>query len=329
MDFSIFHRDGPLLESDLKNAGSWDILISAYNESDRIALTFEKIKCTHKFWFVQHEYAIEEQSLPSSNLPIIASKPDDRESTSIKGLIDRVKEILSISDSEIREKRICIDSTGFLRPNLLFLILYLYRVVKIDKFTVIYSEPTTYKNAEDTEFSIGPSLETRIVDGFSGDIGGNQSQDLLIIGAGFETKLLAELLNFKSHAKKMLLLGFPSLQPDMYQQARLRSHGLELTKIEEKPYFAPANDPFATAEIVKELVDKQKRSKGVSNLFLSSLGTKPQVIGFCLYYIYAFLEAKEQSMGGILFPFKERYSKETSVGFSKAWLYTIEFPLTN
>lgn len=327
MDFSIFHLEGPILESSIQDSGEWDIFISAYNESDRVKKTFEEINSSEKFWFIQHEYDIDKEHLPSSIQPLLFSKTGQSESDSIPLLFAGITDALNINNETLGKKRICIDSTGFIRPNLLFIVLYLYRAVKLSKFSIIYSEPETYKKAENTEFSKGASLETRIVNGFSPGIDSSISNDVLIAGTGFENKLLAELLDFKSHAKKMLILGFPSLQPDMYQQARLKAHGLEVTEAEEKPYFAPANDPFATADVLKDLVEKQQQNISISNLYLSPLGTKPQVIGFCLYYIYAFIEANSPKMGGIIFPFKERYSKETSEGFSKAWVYTLEFPL--
>lgn len=327
MDFSIFYREGPKLEDEIESAGEWDIFLSAYNESDRVQRTFDRVNSESKLWFLQHEYNIDESTWPDPTFQTFHSHKGQTESDSIPLLVDYIKDLLNVSIDELREKRICIDVTGFIRPNLLFLLLYLHRAVQIKKFSLIYSEPETYKKGENTEFSQGASLETRMVNGFSPGTSGSISNDLLIAGTGFENKLLSELLDFKSHAKKMLILGFPSLQPDMYQQARLKTHGLEIAKAEERPYFAPANDPFATADILKSLVEEQSHKSKITNLYLSPLGTKPQVIGFCLYYIYAFIESDSPFTGGMLFPFKEYYSKETSEGLSKLWIYTIEFPL--
>ena len=48
--------------------------------------------------------------------------------------------------------------------------------------------------------------------------------------------------------------------------------------------FRPANDPFATANVLQERVKAEESRGGVTNLYLAPLGTKPQTLGFALYF---------------------------------------------
>src|SRR3546814_11297247 len=91
------------------------------------------------------------------------------------------------------------------------------------------------------------------------------------------------------HARKLLMFGLPSLQPDMYQESRLRiARASEAVgeAADADLIFAPANNPFVTAQELSFAVEAELRSgRGVSNLYLSPLGTKQQVSGFALFYL--------------------------------------------
>jgi hypothetical protein len=85
--------------------------------------------------------------------------------------------------------------------------------------------------------------------------------------------------------------------------------------------FAPASDPFGTASVLSEVISNRRSQRQISNLYLSPLGTKPQVIGFGLYHIFECGSGE----ASLMFPFSHGYSPETGQGISKAWIYTIEF----
>ena len=59
---------------------------------------------------------------------------------------------------------------------------------------------------------------------------------------------------------------------------------------------------------------------GMSNLYLSPLATKPQALGFALYYLCELAG----SAASIIFPFAESYSPETSIGWGRTSLYRLE-----
>src|SRR3546814_10970317 len=112
------------------------------------------------------------------------------------------------------------------------------------------------------------------------------------------------------HARKLLMFGLPSLQPDMYQESRLRiARASEAVgeAADADLIFAPANNPFVTAQELSFAVEAERPSgRGLSNLYLSPLGPKPQVLGFGLSY----LRACVGQAAAIHFPYAGRYSRE-------------------
>jgi hypothetical protein len=119
----------------------------------------------------------------------------------------------------------------------------------------------------------------------------------------------------------------------MYQQSVLRSR--EVADLLNDPdfapanrAFAPANDPFVTATVLSQLLAGRCLPKPFTNAYLSPLGTKPQALGFALFYVGECVgpQAKFPNVS-IIFPFSSRYMPETSEGISRVWRYTVEFPL--
>lgn len=213
-----------------------------------------------------------------------------------------------------------------MRPHLLFLTLYLHnRGVK--RFDVIYSEPQRYSKKENTKFSEG-AIQIRQNDGFAGVNSTSTSGDFLIIGSGYDDRLIKAIANEKDKADKVQIFGLPSLRADMYQEnvlkADLAAEAIGVNKFfPTESFFAPANDPFVTASVLSEIVNLRKQQGHIANLYLSPLATKPQALGFCLFYIGECI-GKNVS---ILFPVSKKYLKETSTGLQRVWRYTIEFPI--
>lgn len=118
------------------------------------------------------------------------------------------------------------------------------------------------------------------------------------------------------------LYGLPSLGADMYQESVLRSFKASeaLGPWWDERCFAPANDPFATANVLKERVEQEETSGRLTNLYLSPIGTKPQVLGFALY----FATERRSTASSIIFPFTSGYDQETSQGIARSWLYNVE-----
>jgi hypothetical protein len=67
----------------------------------------------------------------------------------------------------------------------------------VKRLDAIYSEPSFYASKEKTEFSLGSVDRVRQVAGFEGPSNTDTSNDLLVIGAGYETHLIAEVVEDK------------------------------------------------------------------------------------------------------------------------------------
>lgn len=294
----------------------WDIFISSYNESERVRRVYDKINAATKHWIIHAEYGYEATKLPVGE---IFQNEADQEGDFINSYYDT-----KLQGIDVPKSRICIDITGFMRPHMMFLIKLL--VAKgLQTFDVIYSEPSYYVERENTGFSLGSVGSVRQVAGFEGLVNNDTTRDLLIVGAGFEYELIAEVAEDKDDAKKLVLFGLPSLSADMYQQNVLRTHlaADSLGEIRSNRFFAPANDPFATATVLSEIISRYERGGPVTNLYLSPLSTKAQALGFALYHMG---ECSDKN-ASIIFPFSAKYSGNTSDKLARVWKYHLEFPI--
>ena len=301
--------------SKLDVAGPWDFFLSAYDETDRVQIPFQKVSATEKQWVVHQEYGLSKSDWPEGAIELDASF--DR-----PAVLDFVRD----RSHELREAKICVDSTGFIRPHLPVL-LWALRDIGVNSFDVLYSDPLRYVEDEDTPFTTGPLLRVEQVPGYAGyhraSVAGN---DLLVIGAGYDYEQIARVCEQKRNSTKYVLTGLPSLQPHMYQESMLRikraSESIGALPAERKLY-ASANQPFTVAQVLHDLIAKEKAGAwGTShgNLYLCPVGPKPHVLGFAIYYLRE-LEGKTAS---IIYPFAESYSRLTTQGISRTWEYRIE-----
>ena len=176
---------------------------------------------------------------------------------------------------ENTNKRICIDATGFMRPHLLFL-LHLMVEKGIRKFDILYSEPKYYKHKDQTAFSGKHVDQVRQIVGFEGVSDTSGDRDILVIGAGYETHLIEEIAENKDRARKVVILGLPSLRADMYQQNAWRTWLAEdaLDGAKSQRWFAPASDPFATATILSERIYRERKMGNIRHLVPRAVGYK-------------------------------------------------------
>jgi hypothetical protein len=311
IDYTIFYKKKLPVNGNW-DFEDWDIFVSAYSPTERVKLTFQKAPAKIKHWLIFSEYNYTEEELPDG----LIFCPD------IRNEADFIKEYWEWAEKQIdiKGKKLCVDITGFIRPYLIFLIKWL-KENDIKHFDLIYSEPRLYSKREETLFSSWPVVEVRQVAGFEGSHITNTSDDVLVIGVGYEEHLISHVAENKANAKKIQLFGFPSLSADMYQENVLKAQKAEeAVGVDSKYYFAPANDPFVTANVLKEIIDDLKSRNSLTNLYLCPVATKPQLIGFTIYYL---MEC-ENIPSSILLPFSDSYSKETASGILRIWKYTIE-----
>lgn len=317
VDYTIFYKSTHSPDASLEFG--WTLFLSAYDPSERVQTIFKNVMASRKVWLIHKEYGYSASELPS-NQELFLPKTGN-EAVFFQELFSY------LAPMKVANEQICIDITGMMRPHIMFLIKYLYRHgAKI--FDVLYSEPNSYVQREDTPFSQGAINEVRPVAGFEGVTNRDTSRDLLIIGAGYDDRLIAEVAESKDKADKIQMFGLPPLQPDMYQQNVVRAHRAadalgDVHESSRRRIFSPANDPFVTASILSETVERWLERHEITNLYLSPLATKPQALGFALYYI----AECENTNCSIIFPFSAAYSKRTSVGVSRTWRFTVEFPL--
>ncbi|NMR26464.1 hypothetical protein HH219_13130 [Pseudoalteromonas sp. NEC-BIFX-2020_015] len=312
MHYSLYYRDELNIE---EQWDKWDLFISAFNLSERLNAVYDKVNANKKYWLVFPEYDFEADELPTEGSYISIDK-----GTEAQQLLPVFK---NINLSDYKSQSICIDATGFMRAQLLFLLAFL----KKSGFThvdFIYSEPNHYSKKEHTTFSSGSIYETRQVLGYQGVNQLIDKKDLLIIAAGYDSSLIARVAQQNENAEIVPLLGFPSLKADMFQENILRTVAAEesfTANSLKDPIFAPASDPFETAHSIYDYIHINKCLDKYNHIYICPLSTKAQTLGIGLCYLNSF----EGLPVSVLYPFTERYSKETSKGISKMWLYRFEF----
>lgn len=309
--YSLFQRKSLFDVSELVDNEPWDVFLSAFNAEERINRVFAAVPASKKQFFQLPDYRVNDETISET----ILSPQGDTES-------EIVAEIVSSGGVE-QGARVCIDATGVVRQYLPALMKCLM-LQGVNRFHLMYSEPARYGNKEETRFSSTEYIEVRQVFGFEGSHNTDTSRDVLIIGAGYEQSLITAVSESKSHADKRVIYGFPSMRADMYQESVLSSY-ISRESLGEKavmsPRFAPAYDPFVTAETLQSIVSEIESSKGtISNLYLAPVSSKPMTIGFALYYL---LE-RQQTSTSIILPFAESYSNRSAFGIGRIWIYHVE-----
>ncbi len=291
----------------------YDILLSAFNLSARVRDVFADINAKYKCWLIHNEYCFLEKELPSDGILCKSSATDEG---------DFIHDVIATIPVPLDPTlRLCVDITGFMRPHLMFLMKYLWDL-GFANFDMIYTEPSHYSRRGDTVFS-SDVIEVRQVNGYEGTHSVDMTNDVLVVGAGYDHDLVSNVIANKSSARLLQLLSLPSLSADMYQESLVR-----LNRVADAPFrvsdeyiaFSSANDPFVTFLVLTESIKKFTDLHGaVTNFYLSPLATKPQTVGFALFY----LRRLSNFPASIVFPFAKTYSKETGTGVGRTWLYPI------
>lgn len=312
-DYSLFYRRPVRTDRISYEVPEFDIFISAYNNSDRVNDVFRQIRAAKKIWLIHPEYGYTPIEQPEGDIKVCPNQTDE---------ISQINCLLA-ELGELDGKKVGIDITGFMRHVLVFLVAK-FAHIGVRNFITLYSEPVSYLKQEDTTFSTSTSGFPRPVRGMAGSTN-SQSQDCLILGVGYDHKLISEVVDHKENSIVFPVFSFPSLSPDMYQQSAVRSSeggaaALGNTWVSNRR-FAPANDPFSTAGIVSELVHDIDRQGLNANIYISPLSTKVQALGFALYWQ---LEGRLRGAVTMLLPECKTYSRETTRGLKRLWMYTIE-----
>lgn len=313
IDYTVLYRSTLPATGAWSPSEQWNLFVSAFNESERVKSVFDWAVADTKLWVIHPEYG-----MPADRIPAGALEPPNGDEAEF------INAVLDAYPGDLTTASVCLDITGMMRPHVMLFALMLF-ARGVRRFDALYSEPIRYQKQEHTQFSILPIVTVRPVLGFEGTHATETDNDLLVIGSGYDDALISRVAEHKRSARKLQIFGLPSLRPDMYQQ-----NVLQATRAAESigtpgasvlhSRFAPANDPFVTASVLQSIVNSETARRPLTNLYLCPLATKPQALGFALYFITE-LQAKAAS---IVFPFARGYSSETSTGVSRIWKYTVE-----
>lgn len=291
----------------------WGVFVSAYNDTERVRAVFDRVEARRKRWWLLPEYAYDEAD----------GCPPDAFASSLNDEADFVDAALASTGLDGGSGRLCIDITGFLPQHILYLLRRL-PPLGIPRFDMMYTEPLGYTQRADTIFSLGDVDQVRQVAGFGGPHVTDMSKDVLIVGVGYDHNLIDQVILNKESSHLVQLQCLPSLSADMYNESLLRLDRLLLpskVRVDEQLFFATANDPFVTASVLADAVAMIRRARqGITNLYLSPLATKPQALGFGLFYIRECL----RTATSIIYPFSARHSRGSSTGVGRSWLYPID-----
>lgn len=330
--YDLFYYDNCKNINTLKDiTDTYDLFISAYNKETMVLDVYKNIIANKKIWLIFPDYEeinldeIEAEYYYNEHLNVEMS---DLEMEYINSFIDYINLI------DFNTKNICIDITGFVKPYMIYL-LSILQDLGFSNIDIIYSEPNSYENKEETEFSKKEIIDTRSVNGF--DIRPKEGlNDLFIINAGYDSKLTIEMASFKKEVKKReILLGFPSLQPIMYQENILNlekaSDELSLSENNFKPLLAPANNPFETAKVINDFVREYiKIHDDVKIIYLAPLATKAQTLGMILFYLFEKQNLETNNITiKFVYPFTKSYSSSAGENLFRINKYEIDFNLVS
>lgn len=317
MDFRHLIDCKKIVQPGAADCPTWNFFVSAFNDSDRVKTVFNRTIADSKYWLVLPEYNYKDEELPAEAFLPKAEimSEDDVIITALDALIDKLKP----------ESLLCIDVTGMMRPHILFILYYL-QSRNITSFDMMYTEPLHYQRKEETAFASKDVSEVRQVTGFEGTHLPNTDEDVLIVGVGYDHHLISHVIDSKPSAQLVQLHSLPSLSADMYQESLLRLERVSSSytpAIIDNQIYCSANDPFLVAAVLSETIKKLHRARRIGNLYLSPLATKPQAIGFGLFFLKNTLPIPMS----MIFPYASSYAKKTSKGIGRTWIYPIRFQL--
>ncbi len=308
-DYTIYYKKNYQQASEID--AEYDIFFSGFDKCERTKIVFNEIKAEEKIWLVFPHYSdVKCDDYEQLNHYF---NPEFDEDIFFDGIIEKY----GINDS----MKICIDITGFIRPHLIYFLKLLYLNGGVKKIDFLYSETNQYENSENTTFTRDIVGDVSDIKGCSAEFSvANTENDILIITSGYDDKLIQKVTHEYSKVKnKFFLIGFPSIQLDMYQESILKLEKIlfDSDDIFQKVEYAPAIDPFVTAQMIQEIVNKQT-SEG--NIYLCPISTKPHALGIALYYL---MNYKKKPIS-VVFPYSKKYSTKTARGIKRVWKYSIE-----
>ncbi len=307
MNYSYFYKEkfdgiGSFYPKD-----NYDFFIATYNFTERVKRPPQNVIANEKVWLMLPDYQDDIFLAGKTQLNLKGT----RDHEGVRKICDNLK---------LKEHaKICIDATGFMVPHLLILLRCLRSHPSRPTIDVMYSEADRYADGEKTIFSDSFSSVSQI-EGYEGRHVSKMETDLMIIASGYDHSRIRDVANYKKRATKVQLIGFPSMKADMLQENILAASAAELFSVcpLSNSIFAPAYDPFTTAQAIKDYIARKQQESTITNLYLAPLSSKPQALGMALYYLW---EDGQNKPISIVYPECEKYIQDNAIGVGRIWLY--------
>lgn len=168
---------------------------------------------------------------------------------------------------------ITVDITTFTKNLLLNLILYLFNFLSIKKLRLLYTIPRRYASPQEGWLSFG--IKSIHIPPMCWNEWSPLKDNLLIIILGFEEMRAWSLIDYFSADLNWVFITNPGSKPEWNLYCKKYNKRL-LDAIESKGEV-PALDPFGVSNILSNYITLDIIKK--YNIFISPLGTKPQLIG--------------------------------------------------
>ncbi|MET8314586.1 hypothetical protein ABZU78_10740 [Rhodococcus erythropolis] len=283
-----------------------------------MSTAFELIAADVKIWIKHPEYQYDVGDIEGGTFTFTGSSSSESEIDFWRRFFDDKRWATDMLDA-----RICVDITGMMRSHIMVLPM-MFHTHGIRQVDFIYSDPVAYSSGIDTTFTRGAVEHVSQVPGYEGQHNtAPNTKDILIIGAGYDDRLIRAAAQARASADQYVLMALPSLQPHMYQesQVRLQKASESIHNYRNRSFlYAPASNPFMTAQVLSDHVKMVRGNDSDSNVYLSPVGVKTQVLGFAWFFL---CECRD-SATSIIFPYAPTYERETSRGIARLHIFRLE-----
>ena len=126
MDYTYLYKHSYQRIDEIQNLLPYDIFISSYVNSQRVQEPADNIQAGQKIWF--------------------ATEEEGRDLTIVNANEDYAPLTEKLDTLQLSGKSVCVDATGCRGPYLMFLMRCM-SMYKINKFDILYTEPTQYRCA--------------------------------------------------------------------------------------------------------------------------------------------------------------------------------------
>lgn len=224
------------------------------------------------------------------------------------GVVLSAKKIKSIS-------RAAVDISSMNFWEIGDILYYLVRILQVDYLDVFYTEPGIYSYLEDditkykhkeikVSYNYPPNyLSTKTT----------QENEIFVAELGFQRNVLKLMKDLYEVSDWYSINGFPSYYPKA-KDISLANNSDYLSDVAISHRFSSeANNPFICYNTLCDI----KAASGDSFMTICPLGSKPMILGTCLYVL------KHQADTRIVYPYDEYVVTETN-GIGRTFCYHID-----